>query len=241
MGLDMLQPLANLIVSPDPIPLMLGTTAFFLMIYVGVASMVWLLAKRIHRPLEKRSIKATQVRFEMRNALRSIVIFGAGVIVPWGLLQWGVVDIDLQAGATGIVIDCLLLVIWNELHFYAMHRLLHEKFGRLHAAHHKSVVSTPFSAYSMSATEAAMLGSVMPLAMLMHDFSLPALVFLPVWSICLNALAHSNCDLFPWAGERSLFNFIRHHQCHHSHYHGNYSFMFSQLDRWFGTSYPLNP
>jgi Delta7-sterol 5-desaturase len=88
----------------------------------------------------------------------------------------------------------------------------------------------------MSITEALLLGSVMPLAMLVHDFSLLPLVLLPIWSICINALAHSNCNKFDGASEHSLLSLVRHHQSHHSRYSGNFSFLFIQLDRWFGTA-----
>ena len=62
-----------------------------------------------------------------------------------------------------------------------------------------------------------------------------ALIFLPVWSIFINTLSHSNCDLLPTGKAHSILGFIRHHQSHHTHYHGNYGFFFNHLDRWFGT------
>jgi sterol desaturase/sphingolipid hydroxylase (fatty acid hydroxylase superfamily) len=117
-----------------------------------------------------------------------------------------------------------------------MHRLMHSQFKKIHAPHHLSISATPFTAYSMSPWEAILLGSVMPIAMLFHNFSLFSLALLPIWSIAINTLAHANSNIFPSASEHSLLGVIKHHQSHHSKYHGNYSFFFTQLDRWFNTA-----
>lgn len=224
-----------LITSTNPLPLLAWATGYFLLIYGTFAGLAWTLARIVDRPLETRAVDGSQIRTELLNSLRSIVLFGAGMLVPWSMIQTGLTTIDGDAGVTGIIAECLMLVLWNDLHFYAMHRLLHEKLKKAHVAHHRSVAATPFASYSMSATEAMLLGSVMPIAMLVHVFSIEALLFLPVRSIFINTLSHSNCNLFPWASEHSLLGFVRHHQTHHSRYHSNYGFFFGHLDRWLGT------
>lgn len=226
----------SLLTSANPLPLLAWTTGYFLLIYCTFAGLAWTLARLVGRPLETRAVDDRQVCTEVLNSLRSIVLFGTGILVPWSMIQIGLTTVDDEAGIVRILAECLVLVLWNDLHFYAMHRLLHEKLKKSHVAHHRSIAATPFASYSMSATEALLLGSVMPLAMLAHAFSVEALLFLPVWSIFINTLSHSNCDLFPRAGEHSLLGFIRHHQMHHSRYHGNYSFFFGHLDQWLGTS-----
>lgn len=240
-----MQSLMSLINANNPLPLMLWATAYFLLIYTTSASLVWMLAKWVNRPIETRIARPKQVRTEWLNSIRSIVLFGFGIVIPWWLIQLNIISIDAQPSLIKIILDCIVLILWNDLHFYAVHRLLHTKIPyvnlkQAHVAHHKSVTATPFTAYSMSATEALLLGSVMPTAMLIHDFSLLALILLPIWSISINTVAHSNCDLFPHASERSLLGLIRHHQNHHSRYHGNYSFLFTQLDRWFNSTQTKN-
>jgi len=220
----------------SPLPLMGLAMVYFSVIYSGFACLVWIAAKIANRPIETKPLKAAQIQGELIYSLRSILLFAAGMCIPWAMIKFGIANIHHSASPEKIVLDCLILILWNDLHFYMLHRLLHVKLKRSHALHHKSVSATPFSAYSMSAVEAALLGSVMPVAMLFYDFSLASLVFLPVWSIFINTLAHSNCDFFPNAKENSLLYFIRHHQDHHSHYHGNYSFFFGQLDTWFRTN-----
>jgi Delta7-sterol 5-desaturase len=225
-----------LITNANPLPLLLWATLYFLIIYLLAAGLVYWLAKCINRPIETKPVAAAQIRTELLQSLRSILLFGIGMIVPWLMLHYKICQVKLESSAVSILLEFIVLVLWNDVHFYAVHRLLHSKLKSAHLTHHKSVTATPFTAYSMSIIEALLLGSVMPLAMLVHDFSLLALVLLPIWSICINALAHSNCNLFANASEHSLLSLVRHHQSHHSRYSGNFSFLFTQLDRWFGTA-----
>jgi len=218
----------------------LAATLFFLVIYLLFASLAWSIARKLNRPISLKSLHVGQIQKEITQSLRTILIFGVGIVVPLWMVNTGIASVNLQATMQAILLDCLMLIVWNDLHFYAMHRLLHRYFKRAHGAHHQSNTSTPFAAYSMSATEAILLGAVMPLIMPFHAFSIESLVFLPIWSIIINTLAHSNCDMFPNASPNSLLGFIKHHQHHHSYYQGNFGFLFSQLDTWLGTSQPLN-
>ena len=238
----MLDELRTLIENSNPLPLMAWATGYFLLLYLGFGSAVALLARALQRPLAGEPIKPAQYTRELANSARSIALFGSGIVVPWGLVQLGAAGITYDASVSRIAAEVLMLVIWNDLHFYGMHRLLHTRlFKPAHATHHKSIVASPYAAYSMSTAEALLLGSVMPMAMLVHDFSVESLLLLPAWSITINTLAHSNCDLFPWAKNGSILHFVRRHQTHHSRYHCNFGFFFSQLDRWFGTASSPSP
>lgn len=233
-----MQILVSLMQSPSPLPVMAASMAFFLTIYLAFAGTVWLIARRINRPIELRPLGARQIRSEILNSLRTILLFGLGMSFAWLAYQSGWVGLDRRAGVLQILLEMLLLVFWNDLYTYAIHRFLHVKLKKTHVTHHKSVTATPFTAYSMSGLEALLLGAVLPTAMLLHDFSPAALIFLPLWSILINTLSHSNCDFFPHADEGSLLGFIRHHQTHHSRYHDNFGFFFSHLDTWLGTRRP---
>lgn len=226
----------ELLQAPTPLPLIAASIAFFTAIYLIFSGTVWLLAQRINRPIETRPLSVHQVRTELLNSLRSIVLFGLGMTFAWAAYRSGWIGIDSHAGAVQTGLELVFLIVWNDLYTYAIHRLLHVKLKKTHVTHHKSVTATPFTAYSMSSVEALLLGAVLPTAMLLHDFSPAALIFLPLWSILVNTLSHSNCDFFPNAKEGTLLGFIKHHQAHHSRYHDNFGFFFSHLDTWFGTS-----
>jgi sterol desaturase/sphingolipid hydroxylase (fatty acid hydroxylase superfamily) len=235
-----MQNLITLTLNDNPVQLVLYATGFFFVIYCIFASLVYLLTKQINRPIETRVVSGKQMATELANSMRTIALFGVGMIVPWWLIQNGLARIDGTPSHVQVVLECATLIVWNDIHFYLVHRLLHTQypwfnFKTLHITHHKSVSATPFAAYSMSIAEASLLGSVMPMAMLLWDFSAISLLFLPIWSISINALAHSNCDIFPHANQRSCLGLVKHHQDHHSYYRGNYSFFFWQLDALFGT------
>ena len=142
---------------------------------------------------------------------------------------------------TRIALETVALFFWNELHFYASHRLLHTKWlRRFHGAHHQSHTATPFSTYALHPVEAALLGSVPLLPMLLHEFSLQALAALTVLSIALNNLGHSNYEFSARAPARGWRAASRRHHLHHACYHGNYGFLLGVFDRVAGTLLPID-
>lgn len=219
-----------------PHELALVGAIYFLSIYFFFASLTWCIAKLINQPIETREIKPAQIQAELLDSMRTILIFGISLVIPWSMITFNIAAFPVKMSVVTIFTELLILIVWHDIHFYAIHRLLHNQLKRIHAVHHLSVTATPFTAYSMSIGEAVLLSSVMPIAMLFYDFSLFSLAFLSVWSIAISTLIHSNCKLFPSASEHSLLGIIKHHQNHHTNYHGNYSFFFIQLDNWFHTT-----
>jgi sterol desaturase/sphingolipid hydroxylase (fatty acid hydroxylase superfamily) len=176
------------------------------------------------------------VRKEIQSSLLSVFVFALlGVPVLFGLKS-GFFRIDFPFSAPRFFTETLALFLWNELHFFAMHRLLHIPllFRFAHHAHHASLTTTPFSAYSFHWLEALLLGSVMPLAMLAHDFSFWSLLTLPIFSLALNALGHSNRDFFPRHPPEHVLGFSRRHARHHTDPRRHFGFSLPYLDRLFG-------
>src|SRR5690606_5709401 len=102
----------------------------------------------------------------------SILIFGAGMIFPWGLVQLGWATLAPNPSAGRVAAEILVLLVWNDMHFWINHRMLHTSWlRRFHLPHHRSVVTTPFSTYAFHPIEALMLGNVILLPMVVHDFS----------------------------------------------------------------------
>ena len=167
-------------------------TAYFALLYFTVAlggtALVRISSRTgFGRVIDARPVPAGQIQREIRLSCVSIAIFGIGVLLPWGLLRLGWAQLARDPSALRILVEIAALFVWNELHFYAMHRLLHTRaLRRFHADHHRSHVPTPFSTYAFHPVEAALLGSVPLLPMLMHDFSFAALLLLPV--LCALAL-----------------------------------------------------
>jgi sterol desaturase/sphingolipid hydroxylase (fatty acid hydroxylase superfamily) len=152
----------------------------------------------IGRPLDTRPLKPDQLQREWRQSFHSILIFGIGMIVPWGFLQLGWAQLSPTASAGRIAVEIFALLIWNDVHFWINHRLLHtRRLVRYHGDHHRSVVTTPWSTYSFHPIEALMLGNIILLPMLVHDFYFWSLASVPVLSLILNLIGHSNYDFFP--------------------------------------------
>jgi len=215
---------------------------FFGAIYLAFGALGWLLTARIlprlgiGQVLDPRPLSVGQFRRELGQSAVSIAIFGLGMVFPWGLLQLGWARLAFDASGWQIAGEIVVLALWNDVHFWINHRLLHTKaLRRFHGPHHRSMVSTPFSTYSFHPLEAAMLGSVLLPPMLVHDFSFWALASVPVFSLFFNVVGHSNYDFFSRVSYSHWFAASRRHHLHHACHAGNYGFQFTFMDRLFRT------
>lgn len=224
--------------------IVIAGTVFFAGIYLIYGCLTWLLTERllpawgIGRKLDPRPLTKGQWQREIGLSLLSILIFGVGLLLPWGLLRLGWVNLALEPSPVQVILETLVLLLWNEVHFYITHRLLHTPWLRqFHLAHHRSVVTTPWSTYSFHPVEAMLLGNVIVWPMWVHDFSIAALITLPLLSLLFNSIGHSNYDVYP-QGTSPWFQASRRHHLHHACFKGNFGFMFAFMDRLLGTSLP---
>jgi len=223
-----------------------ATTAGFFLLYFGLGAATHLLVTRvlpahaIGRRLSDRPLVPGQIRHEMHQSLWSIFMFGGfGVLTAVGARAgwWSVVP---WRSPEGVVLEVGFLLLWNDFHFYVVHRLLHTRwlFQRYHREHHRAIRPTSFSTYAMHPLESFLLGTVMVIVQPFHAFSLPAIVLFPLLSITLNNIGHSNYDFAPGGGRWHPLAGARRHEAHHRVVHGNYGFLLPVLDRWFGTALP---
>lgn len=221
----------------------LWATGYFGVLYFATGGLTWWLTRSVlpklgfGRVLDPRPLRPGQLRREIGASCISILIFGGGALVPWWMVRHDWAGLALDASSLRIAIEIAGLFVWNELHFYLNHRLLHTKpLRRFHVDHHRSLTPTPFSTYAFHPVEALMLGSVPVLPMLLHDFSPVALIALTVMSIALNALGHANYEFTRHAPARGPLAASRRHHLHHAVYHGNYGFLLDVFDRLAGTA-----
>lgn len=170
-----------------------------------------------------------QRKFELKYSLCSIFIFSLGSIVLCFLEQQQRINFNFNnVNYLVIAFEFLILIIWNDIHFYIIHYLMHKSYlKKFHALHHRLKYPSVYSSYTLHPIEAILLGSVMPLILLFIKFHIISLLFLTIWSLTINSLEHNN--------KQYKFKSLSNHQLHHSHYHGNYSFFFSFLDKIFNT------
>lgn len=220
---------------------MLLGLAFFAVLYLlggwCMQTLTRQLAQRgTGRVLDSRPVKTEQLHREWRQSLHSVLIFGVGMVVPWGLLQLGWAQLAPSASALRIALEILVLMLWNDVHFWLNHRLLHTPaLARFHTDHHRSYVTTPWSTYSFHPVEALMLGNIILLPMLVHDFYFWSLAAVPVLSLVLNAIGHSNYDFFPQVSDTHPLAASRRHHLHHARPRGNYGFALAFMDQWMRT------
>lgn len=171
-----------------------------------------------------------QIWYEIKHGLIATVLFaGYGVLIVC-LFRNDVIQIN-QSNGIFILIDLVILAVWNEIHFYLIHRLMHTKlFLPLHAVHHKSVVVTPFSAYSFHPVESLLNGSVMVIPMFFYDFEFAALLLLPVYSIILNMAGHSNVKMNVFTKLKTALRMSTRHNAHHTKFNLNFGFASPIMD-----------
>lgn len=236
----------NFLLSARWYEIIVAGWAFFGSIYFALGATTWLLTRHVLPALghggrlDPRPPAPGQLRRELALSMSSVLLFGAGMVFPWGLLQLGWARLAVDPAWWRIVLEILALVVWNEVHFYANHWALHTRWlRRFHLPHHRSVVTTPWATYSFHPLEATLLGNVILLPMVVHDFSFAALLSAPLFSLLFNCIGHSNYDFLPDADrDRWWLNGARRHHLHHACFQGNYGFMFPFMDRLFGTALP---
>lgn len=158
-------------------------------------------------------------------------LFASGRI-PW--LRWAEHPVR-------IVAIVLLVPIWRELHFYAVHRLIHVPalYKTVHSLHHRNVNPGPWSGLSMHPLEHLGYFSAMaihwivpshPLHMLFNQFHL---LMAPV-------PGHAGFERVE-VGGGSLDTHGYAHYLHHKYFEVNYSDGAVPLDRWFGSFHDGTP
>lgn len=186
--------------------------------------------------INTREFKAGQLLAELAFSLQSIVMFALLGGVTFLLLQQGSLVVNGDISFQEFLWEVFVLYCWNEIHFYACHRLLHTSwlYRHVHLQHHRSVRVTPLATWRFHWLEALLLGSVLPTALVFYSFSVWSLMMLPLMSIFWNIIGHSNWrSSIPLLGAASYS-----HARHHSEFHGNYGFSTPLLDRIFRSALP---
>lgn len=185
----------------------------------------------------KQRIRQGQMRQELLLSTLSILVFAfQSSFLVW-MLRKGWITIAWDRPLWQLAWELPVLYLWNEIHFFAVHRLLHWSplYRSVHVWHHRSVLTTPFSAYSFHPVESFLLGAVMPLALLVCAFSPWALLGLTVMSLLLNVSGHLPHEQIR-AGWGYAVPHSRYHNRHHREFNAHFSFSLPLLDRWFGSN-----
>jgi Delta7-sterol 5-desaturase len=225
-------------------PALFGATVFyFILIYFGFAGFFLLLGKLCFRGngriINQAKLYPGQTASEIRNSMLSICIFAQySVLILW-LYKAGLITILFTFSWTSLLSEMLILMVWNEVHFFAVHSLLHTRwfFRKVHFVHHRSVRTTPFSTYSFHWLEAVLLGSVMLCILPFYSFHAASLLLFPAVSLFFNTMGHSNTEMFIRAKAGSILKYSTRHSRHHTRSGKNRGFITPFLDILFKTDH----
>ena len=221
-----------------------AATLGFAAIYFGLGALTAWMTTRVlprlgvGRVIDTRPLVRHQVRDEVLRSLASIAIFGLYGVLTVALDARGLAHLRWALEPRRLLADLIVMTVWNEVHFYACHRLLHVRwlYKRVHLVHHRSVRPTPWSTYSFHPVEAALLGSVMICALAFWDLTIFGAILYPLVSLSMNVLGHSNYAL---SDAGMLGNASARHSLHHQRVRGNYGFLVPWLDAALRTAFRL--
>lgn len=220
-------------------PLLFGLTViYFLILYFGVGSLFLAICKflesknLLHKIIEKEVLKE-QIKFEIKHSLKSIFVFGFSIIPIIYLIRIDFIEL-LPNNWQNFILGLVILTLWNEIHFYVVHRMMHQKFmmKKIHFIHHRSTTPTIYSVFSFHWIEALFLSTVPLTILLFIPLSIIAVFIFPLVSILLNFAGHCNYRFGNGKG-RSWSLFGTYHNQHHSRGRKNYGFSLNLLDKLF--------
>jgi sterol desaturase/sphingolipid hydroxylase (fatty acid hydroxylase superfamily) len=211
---------------------------YFLFLYFFVGTLFQFICKKLESrkiifKIVPEVIAKKQLFFEIRYSLISIVIFAFS---GWPIIYFvrnGTISLEKTSIIT-VIIGVILLNIWNEIHFFLVHRLMHTKWfmKHIHIIHHRSRIPTIYSVYSFHPIEAMLLSTVPFLLALVLPLSPVAIAIYPFTSIVLNLIGHCNYRVWKTEGP-SWFRLATSHNEHHVIGKQNFGFASSLLDKLF--------
>jgi ring-1,2-phenylacetyl-CoA epoxidase subunit PaaE len=200
--------------------------------------------KRFRIQQVKRAGSA-QIREEIKNSV--IVILGGLITTPLILIlqQMGYTKIyaDInQYGVGYLIFNTFILWFIGDAWFYFAHRLLHHPkiYRYIHAVHHQSLDTTPYTTLSFHFVEPLILSGWIYIVIFLFPVSVLAIGINQVVGLFNNIKSHLGYEFYPKFFDRTplkyLVNSIHHNQ-HHTRYNGNYGLFLRFWDIVFGTEF----
>lgn len=212
-----------------------STVAYFSFMYFGLAPVFLSLCRTLERKkiltrIAAGEVSEEQTRFEMKHSILSIIIFGFSSLPLIYFIRTGAITM-LPDTALNIIAGTVLLNIWNEVHFFIVHRIMHLPFfmKNVHLIHHRSAVPTVWSVYSFHWFEALLLSTVPLTIAPFVPLSPMAIALYPLSSIVLNYSGHCNYRFGSGDGPSWKLLGTRHAE-HHYKRRQNYGFATDVLD-----------
>ncbi|MEO6902358.1 MAG: sterol desaturase family protein [Bacteroidia bacterium] len=226
----------NILYNASYLKIYFLVVVYFLFLYFVVGALFLEVCKYLYRKnslhkIVEKEVTKKQIKFEIKHSLQSIFIFGFSAFPIIYLISAG--DINLLPDTfLNVLVGLVILTLWNEIHFFIVHRILHIRFfmRHVHFVHHTSNIPTVYSVYSFHWLEALLLSTVPLTIVPFISFSPIAILLYPFASILLNYAGHCNYRFGNGTGV-SCKLFGTHHNEHHFKAKKNYGFALSFLDK----------
>ena len=129
-----------------------------------------------------------------------------------------------------------LVVVWQSMHFYFVHRLLHWKplFKVAHALHHRNVNIGPWSGFSMHPIEHLLYFSTIVLHLVIASHPIH-MIFHMYFTALAAVTSHTGYSHLLVNGKPRLDLGDFFHQLHHRYFDCNYGTATMPWDKWFGS------
>lgn len=192
----------------------------------------------------------TQTRLEIFRSIRTFFIFSLWTAWIYWAYHAGLTRIYTGPhphGAFYPFLSFILLVLFHDFYFYALHRILHTPWllKNVHSVHHESRSPTPWTAYSFHPIEALLQSAVIPIAVFflpLHPLTILAFLFFTTFE---NVRGHLGHEILPLSWRKHpifgklilLWNSTTHHDMHHERFQCNYGLYLNLWDRVFRSNH----
>jgi sterol desaturase/sphingolipid hydroxylase (fatty acid hydroxylase superfamily) len=149
-----------------------------------------------------------------------------------GYIPW----IDLETSPVYFIALMLVVPLFREVHFYAVHRLIHwpPLYNTVHKLHHNNVNPGPWSGLAMHPVEHLLYFSGVLIHWVVPSHPVHALYQL-IHAAMSPAVGHTGFEKVEVGAEGAVDTHCFAHYLHHKYFECNYADGAIPLDKWFGT------
>ncbi len=187
-----------------------------------------------------------QLRSEIGHSLTTLLIFALFDCLILFLYERGATKMYMDVQQYPLLLafgSFFLMMVVDDMCFYWIHRTLHHPtvYRYVHAVHHESIDTTPFTSLSFHIGEASVLTLwIVPLVAVVPLY-MPAMFLFQVYAAFNNLIGHIGYEFYPrWFAQNPILKWkttSTHHNMHHSKFNGNYGLHFRVWDKICGTEF----
>jgi len=194
---------------------------------------------------DKKKYSSKQLKREISWSMITALIFalvGTVMILLW---ERGYTKIYTDINKYGwwwLPVSLLISILLDETYYYWLHRLLHQPrlFKLIHVIHHKSNISSPWTAFSFHPVEGLLLSLSLPVILMivpMHPIVILVQLSIMTFSGVIN---HLDIEIYPAKFHKWLIG-ATHHGLHHKQFKYNFGLYFTFWDKLKHTESPGSP